>query len=76
MKCAACNNDYPLSKWRTLNFNISGNNVNSQITRTNRTLAKNPINYYTPRGRSQYSNVYACPNCGTLRVKTPTDSVK
>lgn len=69
MKCYACGGNFPLSRWRTINIKDGKN----QITKRSKTLSSKPINYYTPAGVSQYGNIYACPYCGTLKVKTPID---
>jgi len=63
MKCQACEKNFPISRWRTINLEPT----------PKRPLSKTPVNYYTTPGVQQYGNIYACPYCGTLKVKTPLD---
>ena len=73
MKCYACGKNTTLSQWRTVNLEpvkkttIKSSGTSVGLSRTH------PINYYTVPGSSRFSNIYACPHCGTLRVRTPTD---
>lgn len=68
MKCYACGKISPLTSWRAVNISAD----------TKGTIEKNrnpsKISYYALSGsKSQYNILYACPKCGTLRIKTPTD---
>lgn len=63
MKCQACEKNFPISRWRTINLEPT----------SKRPLASTPVNYYTRPGVSQYGNIFACPYCGTLKIKTPID---
>lgn len=69
MKCYACNFSSSIRRWRTIN--LSGNTRTTVLPRKG--INSKPIQYYTPSSGNQYSNIYACPRCGTLKVKTPTD---
>ena len=69
MKCRACEKNFSLNAWRVIN-------LNPQVKTTLKPSAlkpKNPITYYTVPGKKQYEQIYACPYCGTLRIRTPID---
>lgn len=62
MKCYVCNINIPINKWRVININND---------KRNNSLSK--IIYHTRPGVNQYTILYACPKCGTVRIKTPLD---
>lgn len=71
MKCEACKGNFLTSKWRAINLDaMTKTTVNSQSNRSGKA-----ISYYSLGGHrnNQYNIVYACPRCGTLRIKTPID---
>ena len=71
MKCYACGKIYPLSQWRVINLEQM---MKSTIRpKTNGVVKQRPTTYYTVPGSDRFANIYACPHCGTVRVKTPTD---
>ncbi len=64
MKCHACNFIGVLSKWRVINLNQNETSTNQK---------EKVVKYYPQPGQNRFSNIYACPKCGTLRIQTPTD---
>lgn len=73
MKCNACGKSTPITSWRSLNLGaMTKTSVNSASNRNGKA-----ITYYSfgdsNRRQNQYNIIYACPRCGTLRVKTPID---
>lgn len=73
MRCSACKRNYSLSAWRVVNLNPV---VKTTIRNSSTALrTKNPITYYSTPGKQQYSQMYACPYCGTVRIKTPIDRI-
>lgn len=68
MRCFACGYEGTLNSWRVLN--LSTDNKRQSL------LKNQPANYNGLPGKSMYNNIYACPYCGTLKVKLPTERVK
>ena len=63
MKCYVCNNNIPINKWRVINL--------STDKKSNTTVSR--IIYHNRPGVNQYTVLYACPRCGTIKIKTPLD---
>lgn len=73
MKCSACGNSYPLTSWRSINLGaMTKTTVNSTQNRNGKA-----VSYYALGNgkKNQYNIIYACPHCGTLRIRTPIDKV-
>lgn len=71
MKCSACGQSFPLSRWRAVNLDaMTKTTVNTNSNRNGKA-----VSYYSLGGHktNQYNIIYACPHCGTLRIKTPID---
>ena len=66
MKCAACGTINPLNKWRVVNITPSTGRVSDRAK-------PGAVSYYPSPGRQMYTNLYACPRCGTVRIRTPLD---
>ena len=72
MKCSACDRSFPISSWRAVNLGA----MTKTTLNTNTNRNGKAVSYYalgSVRKENQYNIIYACPHCGTLRIKTPID---
>lgn len=62
MKCAACGFEKPIINWIQVK---SGSPDKNTVTPK--------ISIYRQAGSSQYDQLYACPKCGTVRIRRVGD---